>query len=112
MNIIKKFLENFKYEKFRYIVPLGYNCETAFRFWRLYRFLDSSLFAWTYSYSIEDLINALNNFDSILAGEIALPNPLYECKNTHIRFHGKANMKNWIHCQNYDMELVNSDRKN
>ena len=111
MNIIKKFLDSLKYEKFRYIVPLGYNCETAFRFWRVYRFLDSSLFAWTYSYSIEDLINALNNFDSILSGEIELPDPLYECQNTHIRFHGKTNMKTWLNCKEYNMELVNSDKE-
>ena len=93
MNIIQKFLKQFEYKKFKYIIPLGYNCETAFRFWQNYRFIDSSLFAWTFSYSISDLINALYNFDSILSGEIALPNPLYECQNTHIRFHGKANMK-------------------
>lgn len=111
MDIIKNFLDNFKYEKFRYIVPLGYNCETAFRFWQNYKFLDSSLFAWTISSSIEDLINSLIKFDSILSGEIALPNPLYECQNTHIRFHGKANMKNWINCQNYDIALVNEDKE-
>lgn len=111
MNIIQKFLKQFEYKKFKYIIPLGYNCETAFRFWQNYRFIDSSLFAWTFSYSISDLINALYNFDSILSGEIALPNPLYECQNTHIRFHGKANMKNWLGSKEYDMQLVKSDKE-
>ncbi len=113
MNIIKtlinKIFNKHEYEKFIYIVPLGHNCETAFRFWQNYRFLDSSIFAWTYIKSIKDLVYALSNLDIILSGEVALPNPLYECQNTHIRFHGKENMKKWINCKDYDMTLVNND---
>lgn len=34
-------------KKYDNIIFLGYNCEVAFRFFRQYRFVDSSLFAWT-----------------------------------------------------------------
>ena len=110
MNIIKNIIKKYSHNKYDFIVPLGYNCEVAFRFWQVYKFVDSSLFAWTYSHSIKDLIYALNNYNDILTGEISLPKPLYECQNTHILFHGKENMQEWIN-NNYNLELIEKDKK-
>ena len=78
------------------IISLGYNCEVTFRFLKYFGFEISNLFNWTYSYSINDMTNALNNFESICSGEMQNPNPLWECVNTHIRFHGKADSRIFI----------------
>lgn len=97
MNIFKKLFKIFKYDKYDYIVPLGYNCEIAFQFVQKYKFIDSSLFNWTYSNSIKNLIYALNHLDEILSDGIANPTPLYECQQTHILFHGKADFSKLIY---------------
>ena len=47
-------------------------------------------------FSIDDLINALKNLDCIGSESFQLPNPLWECNKTHIRFHGKENMGTYI----------------
>lgn len=86
----RKRIEENKYDK---IISLGYNCEVTFRFLKYFGFEITNLFNWTYSYSIKDLINSLNNFDSICSGEMQKPDPLWECKNTHLRFHGKADTR-------------------
>ena len=72
-----------------HVIPLGYNCEIAYQFFHLYHFLESSLFAWTYSYQLQDTINALNHFDQIGTHGFLPPSPLWECRNTKICFHGK-----------------------
>lgn len=79
-----------------YIISLGYNCEIAHKFLKYYKFEISNLFNWTFSYSLNDLIFALNNFDKLGTGEWNYPNPLWECKNTHIRFHGKAPIQGYV----------------
>lgn len=82
--------------RFDHIISLGYNCEVTFRFLKYFDFEETSLFNWTYCRSIKDLINALDNFQLIGNGDFEYPNPLFECKNTHIRFHGKAGMDMYL----------------
>ena len=92
---LKIFLSKFHRKKengYNYIISLGYNCEVAYRFLKFFRFEESSLFNWTYSKTIDDLISTLNNFEELGKNSFHLPNPLWECKNTHIRFHGKCDM--------------------
>lgn len=114
MNTIVRFLTRLKKrlhaKKYVHIIPLGFNCEVAFRFYHYYKFLDSSLFAWTYSNSINDLIYALNNFNLILSKKILDPTPLYECECTHIYFHGKLDMKLWLNGDG-NKNLMNEDKK-
>ena len=109
MNFILNLLRK-KENQFNYIISLGYNCEVAHRFLKYFKFEISGLFNWTYSYSIKDLISALKNFESIGSGDFELPNPLWECKNTHIRFHGKADMKEFIDGTATN-EIIENDRK-
>ena len=99
-----------KENKFDHIISLGYNCETSFKALKYFRFEEAGLFNWSYSHSINELINALNNFDSICTGDFEYPNPLWECKNTHIRFHGKANIQLYME-QPVSEEIIESDRK-
>ncbi|MBR1907374.1 hypothetical protein IJ818_00365 [bacterium] len=75
------------------IISLGYNCEVTFRFLKYFGFENTNLFNWTYSYSVNDLINALNNFGDICSAEMKNPDPLWECEKTHLRFHGKADTR-------------------
>ena len=109
MNFIANLLRK-KENKFNHIISLGYNCEVTYRFLKYFKSEESNLFNWTYSYSIKDLTNALNNFDKIATGGFMLPNPLWECKNTNIRFHGKANMALYINNTATD-EIIENDRK-
>ena len=78
-------------KRFAQILPLGINCETAFRFFRKWGFVESSLFAWAQSRNLATMTAALERFDELLAGPVTL-NPsdhLWLCGNSGIRFHGK-----------------------
>ena len=78
-------------KRFAQILPLGINCETAFRFFRKWGFVESSLFAWAQSRNLATMTAALEHFDELLAGSVTL-NPsdhLWMCGNSGIRFHGK-----------------------
>ena len=99
-----------KENKFDYIFSLGYNCETAFRMYDFFKFEESNIFNWTYAESVDDLIFALNNFDKIGENGYETPNPLWECKNTHIRFHGKADMSLYVN-NNASKEIIEKDKK-
>ncbi len=72
-----------------HIISLGYNCEISFQFFHLYRFLESNLFAWTYSYSLQDTIYALQHLDKVGTNGFLLANSFFQCVNTKICFHGK-----------------------
>ena len=76
-----------------YILSLGYNCEVAYRIVKYYQSESSGLFNWSYSNTIDELIYALNHFEEIGTGGFEDPNYLFECKNTHIFFHGRAPME-------------------
>ena len=77
-------------KRFSHFVSLGNTCETAFRFWWKWRFLDSSLFSWTRSDSLDLLNEALGNFDAIGTGGLEFRKIyLWQCGNTGIYFHGR-----------------------
>ena len=114
---IKLFIRDFKLffkrkreNKFDYIFSLGYNCETAFRIYRFFKFEESCLFHWSGTPSTKGLIFALNNFDLIGTGGFEAPNPLWECKNTHMRFHGKTDMSLYINNQ-ATPDILENDKK-
>lgn len=73
-------------------VSLGYNCELAFRYFKSNGFVDSGLFQWGNSQTIDRLTYAIEHLELLFAGEIRGPNPLYQCANTLILQHGKAPM--------------------
>jgi len=77
-------------------VSLGYNCELGFRYNARNGFVDSGLFTWSYSHSLDELIFAVTHLDSMYAGDVDDPNPLYECAVTHIRQHGRESMDLWF----------------
>lgn len=83
----KLFRPNTRY--YGHVISLGYNCEVAFEFFVHFKFVESSLFTWSYAYSLKDTLTALNHLDAVGSAGFAEPNPLWECKNTHIRFHAQ-----------------------
>ena len=84
-------LARLRRKRFAQILPLGVNCETAFRFYRRWGFVESSLFAWAQSRNLATMTEALNRFENVFSGSVSL-NPsdhLWLCDGTGIRFHGK-----------------------
>lgn len=111
---LKIFFAKFKRKKenkFDHIISLGYNCEVTFRFLKYFKFEEPNLFNWTFSYTINDLIYALQDFEAIGSKDFAIPDPLWECNATHIRFHGKADIS-YINNNMPSQEIVNTDKKN
>ena len=82
-------------QRFTHIIPLGVNCETAFRFYCRWGFLDSSLLAWAQSFDLGTLTRALRDFNSILAGEAAFDREsfMWKCENTGLYFHGRLKFR-------------------
>ena len=85
---------NVKY--YDHYISLGYNCEFAYRFFKKYRFVESSLFTWANSINITNLINALANPNIIFANEPKMAGVMWRCIDSDIRFHGT---------EPYDMHL-------
>lgn len=77
--------------KFDQIAILGFNCETAFRFYNRWGFLDSSLFAWANTIDIMTLTRALERFDRLgkEGFEFHAPSRMWQCTASKIYFHGR-----------------------
>jgi len=81
-------------KKYAHIIPIGINCETAFRFYRKWKFLDSSLFAWTNSRNLATLTETLADLPRLLGGEMRFDpkSRMWICERTKIGLHGKLNL--------------------
>ena len=75
------------------IISLGYNCEIQFRFYKKFKYEETSIFNWSYIKSIDDLIRVLKDFSLIGKKGFKENAPLYTCVETNISFHGKAKWK-------------------
>ena len=89
---------------FNHIISLGYNCETAFRFLKYFRFEEASLFNWAASETFDTLIHALENLDKIGMDGFQLYHGLWKCNNTKICWHGRQKMN--VYLEHRDTELV------
>jgi len=77
--------------RYAQIVPLGVNCETAFRFYRRWGFVDSSLAAWAQLYDLDTTVGMLRRLDAVMAGEAEFESgsKMWKCGNSGVKFHGK-----------------------
>lgn len=77
--------------RFEQIVPLGYNCETAFRFYRKWGFLDASLFAWSSIPAFSRFIPVLADLDCLGRGkmEFSPHSMMWACGESGVWFHGR-----------------------
>ncbi len=85
-------------KKYDNIIFLGYNCEVAFRFFRQYRFVDSSLFAWT-GVTLEQLKYFLE-YPEKVGLDFTRSGHLLKCENSGILFHGRTNLANKVYYMN------------
>ena len=81
--------------KIAHIMPIGKNCEIAFRFYRRWGFVESSLFAWAASKNLETITAALGNIDSFPDGEFELNERscMWRHVDSSVQFHGKLHWK-------------------
>ena len=77
--------------KFAQIVPLGTNCEVAFRFYVSWGFVDSSLFAWSQTFGLKKMCETLRKLDRLFAGAATLDggSKMWKCEETGTFFHGQ-----------------------
>lgn len=92
-NKIEKRIKENNSKFYNQIISLGYNCEIQFRFYKYFKYEETSIFNWSYIKSIDDLIRVLNDFSLIGKQGFKLTAPLYTCNETNISFHGKAKWK-------------------
>lgn len=76
---------------FAQIAILGFNCDPAFRFYRRWGFLDSSLFAWANSIDLTTLAAAIRNLDRLGTGAFTFhaPSRMWRCEESRVYFHGR-----------------------
>ncbi len=68
---IKEIMKSYYNRKiYDHFIPLGYNCEVAYRFYKHFKFIDSSLFAWVYINSFEHLMQLLKHPEDIAPGDV------------------------------------------
>lgn len=77
--------------KFDHVIPLGVNCEVAFRFFCSWKFVESSLFAWSRVEGLDHLCEVLSGLDGLFAGEAILEprSRMWQCQNTRVYLHGR-----------------------
>ncbi|MCQ2788783.1 MAG: hypothetical protein MJ229_00230 [bacterium] len=78
-------------KKYDNIIFLGYNCETAYQFYRYYKFVNSSLFAWT---NAVDINKALSQLERIGTEDFEyVPEfKMFKDNVSSICFHGKTSI--------------------
>lgn len=96
------FYKNVKY--YKHFISLGYNCENAYRFFQKYHFVESSLFTWTNSINIKNLLHALKNIDIIMLENPEKAGFMWKDISTDIRFHGTEPHDMNIHPELYKYE--------
>ncbi len=79
--------------RYAQIVPLGMNCDVAFRFYCRWGFVDSSLFAWANAKDLATLTAALAQVDAIADGrfEVSESSRMWRHVDTGVMFHGRLN---------------------
>lgn len=85
-------LARLRRRRYRWIIPLGINCESAFRFYLKWGFVESSLFGWAALSNLDGVLRALRGMDALLTGEVRYDgvSRMWKCLNTGVSFHGKS----------------------
>ena len=94
-HILRMMAARLRQRRFAHIIPIGLNCEVAFRLYRRWKGLDSSLFSWGHVRSLDTLTAALRRWDDIFRDDCSLNERilLWECERTGIRLHGKMKLR-------------------
>lgn len=108
---IKKYIKALRNaKKYTNIIPLGYNCEIAYRFYKQYKFVDSSLFGWSYT-TFEQLKNVLSDLNILGTGNFKYDYPSHtiQCQNSGIYFHGRTPADKFSEDENQNKEIIEND---
>jgi len=86
-SMLRARLRRVKYDQ---VMPLGTNCEVAFRFYLSWGFVDSSLFAWAQTFGLAKMCATLRKLDRLFAGEANFSDQskMWKCEETGVYFHG------------------------
>ena len=90
-NVLLDLVARLRRTRFDQIAILGFNCEPAFRFYRKWGFLDSSLFAWANVRSLANLTAAVRGLDRLGTGTFtySAESRMWRCDNAQVYFHGR-----------------------
>ena len=90
-NFLCDLIARLRRKRFSQTVILGFNCEPAFRFYRRWGFLDSSLFAWSNTKSLETLTSAIRNLPKLGSETFSFheASRMWRCDVSGIFFHGR-----------------------
>ncbi|MCR5260761.1 MAG: hypothetical protein K6C94_02870 [Candidatus Gastranaerophilales bacterium] len=108
---IKKYLYALTHsKKYDNIIPLGYNCEIAYRFYKHFKFFDASLFGWSFV-TFEQLKYSLLNMDKLCNGgiEYDYPSHTLKCKNSGIYFHGRTPHDKFSDNEQENQKIIEQD---
>jgi hypothetical protein len=94
---------------YRHVLSLGYNCEVSFQFYRTFRFVESNVFAWVNTMTVDNLICALADIDRIGSEGWAFEGVMWRDVSTGIWFHGKTPMDVWTSGR-YTQSDLDADR--
>lgn len=91
LNLLEDIRAHKRQQKYDQFVILGFNCETAFRFYCRWGFLDSSLFAWANTIDLATLAAALGHLADVGGGTFTFheASRMWRCDNSRIYFHGR-----------------------
>lgn len=93
-------------KKYDHVISLGYNCEVSFQFFKKYKFVESSLFAWVNTETCQNLINALKHPDLLLSRGLREVEPMWLDIATGISFHGKTKRDGLETTEEIKQELI------
>ena len=99
--------------RFDHVVTLGYNCELSARFFQNFNFVDSTLFSWAGADYPVEMAYAIEHYQDIFSGEILAPTkdfPLFLCKKTKVRAHGRAKMQVWTAAEPPSRDFIDAER--
>ena len=108
-----RLLARMRSRRFDHVVTFGYNCELSARFFQNFKFVDSTLFSWAGADYPDEMAYAIEHYEDIFSGEIAVPTktfPMFRCKKTGVRAHGRAKMEVWTAAEPPSHEFIDAER--
>lgn len=91
MNFLDKlkryFFKSKNVKKYTHIVMLGNNCETAYQFYKNFKFVPTNMFTWAAIPYKQEFIDLLLNLDDIFTDGVSFHGDIGRCKKYKVGFH-------------------------
>ena len=94
-HLAKNVAARLRQRRIEQIIPMGTNCEIAFRFYRRWGFVDSSLFAWAQTFNLDTISAVLGELGVLPTGDFRFGEKanMWHHLATGTYFHGKMQHK-------------------